>query len=241
MSPTAPVANSSLSPAEAQAILDQDFANILLKVQERRPLTAREQDQVRGRMQPEGVSSALAPPAGPTAAPRWAENKVELASILGVDRRTLTNWQAKPDCPTAAANGRYEIVKWQAFARTMGHAGAGGGGDDKASLQAEEIRLRNEDRREKMAMRRGEWTPNAQIGAEVAALVHEAVTLLRSKFERELPGLYEGGGDERDRALNRAAIDEVCERLSRPLPCAEKVGPAGDPDAGGEEEGEGDQ
>lgn len=143
-----------------------------------------------------------------------------LARILGVARSTLYLWRDMPGAPDPDADGRLDVAKWQEFAKQIGAKSASSQTEDKASLQAEELRVIIDDRKFRLAVKQGEYTHNSQIAAELAPRVQEAISVLRAKFERELPALY-AGNPITDRALNKTAIDEVCERLSRPLPCQE--------------------
>ena len=143
-----------------------------------------------------------------------------LADALHISRPTVYAWFKLPGCPAKRPDGAFDAAAWRAFARTIGTKteAAGEDADDKTALQAEELRLKNEQRRKAIQRADGLWTLNEQIEAELAPLVQEAIALLRAKFENELPTLYTTDAAA-NLALNKAAIDEVCARLNDPLPC----------------------
>ena len=148
----------------------------------------------------------------------------DLAAALHVSRQTIYDWFKLPGCPAKRSDKMLDAAEWRAFAQSSGtktEAGAlasDGQKNLKGILQEEELQLKNEQRRKAIERADGQWTRNEQIEAEMAPLIQEAKALLRAKFENELPQIYTGN-PVADRALNKAAIDEVCARLSEPLPC----------------------
>ena len=159
-------------------------------------------------------------------APELYSTVKSLADALHVSRQTIYDWFKLPGCPAKRSDGKLDGAEWRAFARSIASKTAAGESDDKDELQKEDLRLKNEQRRKKIEREDALWTRNDQIDAELAPLVQEAKALLRSKFENELPVLYSSdpATQARARELNKAAIDEVCDRLSDPLPCQGGVG-----------------
>ena len=76
-----------ISAELAGKILDADFQNIVKKVAAGRPLTVAERARIEARA------------AGSTDSTAYAKNLVELASLLGVTRRTLNSWQKLDGAP----------------------------------------------------------------------------------------------------------------------------------------------
>ena len=151
----------------------------------------------------------------------------QLADALHVSRQTIYDWFKLPGCPEKRADKLFDAAEWRAFAQSIGtKTDAGGLESDgqknlKGILQEEELQLKNEQRRKKIEREDGLWTRNDQIAAELAPLIQEAKALLRAKFENELPSLYSADPavQAKARALNKAAVDDVCRSLSAPLPC----------------------
>ncbi len=141
-----------------------------------------------------------------------------LAAGLHVSRPTIYAWFNLPGCPPKRDDGCFDAAEWRAFARSIGTKTDAGQALDKTALQEEELRLKNRQRLDKIERDNGLWTRNDQIEAELAPLVQEAKAVLRAKFEGELPALYTSDVAA-NRALNKAAVDEVCSRLSEPLRC----------------------
>ena len=163
-------------------------------------------------------------------APELYTSVKQLADTLHVSRQTIYDWFKLPGCPAKRADKLFDSTEWRAFAQSIGTKTEAGALDSdgqknlKGILQEEELQLKNEQRRKKIEREDGLWTRNAEIEDQLAPLVQEAKAVLRAKFENELPGLYSGDPvvQAHARALNKAAIDEVCSRLNTPLPCQEE-------------------
>lgn len=143
-----------------------------------------------------------------------------LAAALGIARSTLYLWLEMPDNPGKEAAGNYDVVKWLAFARTIGSKTDAGKTEDKAVLQAEEMRLKNQILRERIERGNGEWIRREQVDADVFAMAAAVKGVLYTKF-RDVVELYTD--DPRANAIvNRNALDEALSALSDPLPCQER-------------------
>jgi hypothetical protein len=102
------VETKELSPDIAGKILDADFQNIVKKVAAGKPLTVAERARIESRAA--GSAETLA----------YAKTLVELAAVLGVSRRTLTNWQKMEGAPKALSNGLWPVADWREFVRLRG-------------------------------------------------------------------------------------------------------------------------
>ena len=152
----------------------------------------------------------------PEAAPEWAKTQPELAAALGVSDRTLRNWQEKPKAPKKTRDG-YNVAEWIAFAAPFARKEPGA---DPTSKQAVEIRKMTADAETKefnLAVLRGEYTANTEIAAHINACVTHAMSVLRHKFEVELPAELAGKSKAAILERTKAAIDEVCRILSEPI------------------------
>jgi hypothetical protein len=150
--------------------------------------------------------------------PKWATSQVQLAAILGVTRQTINNWKRHPGCPGARANGQYLVEEWIGFVRDTGLEC---GDDDepaisgKGALEEEKLRLQNAKLRIELDRERARVLDRETTATKLRELIAEASTVLRSKFEVELPPRSAGRPATEICKLNKAAIDEVLVRLNR--------------------------
>lgn len=177
----------AITPEVADKILDADFANIVKKVKSGKPLSTAERARVQA--QAAGSTEELA----------VAKTVVELAAALGVTRRTLANWRKMPGAPEAAANG----LK---------------GGADRSGAQTEALKARKllaevEERELRVAVRKGEYLRTEDVRRSWHTLVGKAISLMRAKFENELPPVLSGLDAQGIREENCKAIDEICRLL----------------------------
>ncbi len=88
----------------ASRILNKDIENIAKKAAHGKPLT----DSERAR---------IVETCGQSEFQKYAKSAVELAEILGVNRKTISRWRKHKDSPKPTSNGRYDIEKWRLFVR----------------------------------------------------------------------------------------------------------------------------
>jgi hypothetical protein len=186
-----------LSHDIAGKILDADFQNIVKKVAAGKPLTVAERARIESRAA--GSAETLA----------YAKTLVELAAILGVSRRTLTNWQKMEGAPKALSNGLWPVADWREFVRLHGlNAGRVPIGNEEA-LKARKLLAEVEERELRIAVKKGEYVPIHQVKSEWIGLVAQATSILRAKFESELPPVLSGLDATGIQRECRRAIDEV--------------------------------
>jgi hypothetical protein len=192
---------TSASPAlpadVAEKILDADFQNIVKKVAAGRPLTVAERARIESRAA--GSSETLA----------YANTLVELAAALGVSRRTLSNWQKIEGAPKALSNGLWSVADWREFIRIRGlSAGRVPVGNEEA-LKARKLLAEVEERELRIAVKKGEYVALTKVREEWIGLVAQATSILRAKFENELPPVLSGLDATGIQRECRRAIDEV--------------------------------
>ena len=186
-----------LSPDIAGKILDADFQNIVKKVAAGKPLTVAERARIESRAA--GSSETLA----------YANTLVELAAALGVSRRTLTNWQKMEGAPKALSNGLWPVADWREFVRIRGlSAGRVTVGNEEA-LKARKLLAEVEERELRIAVKKGEYVALTKVREEWIGLVAQATSILRAKFENELPPVLSGLDATGIQRECRKAIDEV--------------------------------
>ncbi|MFZ9964582.1 MAG: hypothetical protein ACO3GO_05185 [Terrimicrobiaceae bacterium] len=187
----------SLDPEVAGKILDADFQNIVKKVAAGKPLTVAERARIESRAA--GSSETLA----------YANTLVELAAALGVSRRTLSSWQKMEGAPKALSNGLWPVADWREFVRMRGlNAGRVPVGNEEA-LKARKLLAEVEERELRIAVKKGEYVALTKVREEWIGLVAQATSILRAKFESELPPVLSGLDATGIQRECRKAIDEV--------------------------------
>jgi hypothetical protein len=190
-----------LSPDVAGRILDADFQNVVKKVAAGKPLTVAERARIEARA------------AGSTETTAYAKTKVELADLLGVTRRTLTSWQKLKGAPVALSNGMWSVAEWREFVRLRGLKGATKVGVNEEALKARKLLAEVEERELRIAIMKGEYVPLHRVREEWIGLVAQATSVLRAKFENELPPVLSGLDATGIQRECRKAIDEVLRSL----------------------------
>lgn len=142
----------------------------------------------------------------PEKAPRWASNVSTLAAAIGVERQTIYNWQKREGCPTPRANGTYLISEWVEFGKTISTAEALRP-QAKADLENRKLKAQAESLEFKLAVEKGEYTPNEVIADEIRRLVHETLTVLRDELDTKMSPAI--------RAKTRPALDRALARLHK--------------------------
>ena len=187
----------NLSPDVAGKILDADFQNIVKKVAAGKPLTVAERARIEARA------------AGSTESTAYAKTKVELADLLGVTRRTLTTWQKLDGAPSPLSNGMWSVAEWREFVRLRGLKGATKVGVNEEALKARKLLAEVEERELRIAIKKGDYVPLDKVREEWIGLVAQATSVLRAKFENELPPVLSGLDATGIQRECRKAIDEV--------------------------------
>jgi hypothetical protein len=186
-----------LSPDIAGRILDADFQNIVKKVAAGKPLTVAERARIESRA------------AGSVETMAYTKTLVELAAVLGVSRRTLSTWQKLEGAPKALSNGMWPVADWREFVRLRGlNAGRVPVGNEEA-LKARKLLAEVEERELRIAVKKGEYVPLTKVREEWIGLVAQASSILRAKFENELPPVLSGLDATGIQRECRRAIDEV--------------------------------
>ena len=186
-----------MPPNLAEKILDADFQNIVKKVAAGKPLTVAERTRIESRA------------AGSVETLAYAKTLVELAAVLGVTRRTLTTWQKMEGAPKPLSNGLWPVADWREFVRLRGlKAGKVPVGNEEA-LKARKLLAEVEERELRIAVKKGEYVPLTKVREEWIGLVAQATSILRAKFESELPPVLSGLDATGIQRECRRAIDEV--------------------------------
>jgi hypothetical protein len=185
----------------AERILDAEFKNIVKKVAGGKTLTVAERARVQARA------------SGCTDATAYAKTVVELASLLGVTRRTIGTWQKLDGAPKTLPNGDFPVSEWREFVRVRGLKTNQPTTTNEEALKARKLLAEVEERELKVGIKKGEFALLADVRRDWLTQVGKAIALLRAKFENELPPILSGQDAQGIREECARAIDEVCKVL----------------------------
>ena len=190
-----------VSPDIAKKLLSRDFANLVGRVQKGGKLTRAE----RAMLQSMATGTGAAPPT--------ATNLADLAAILGVSRQLLNAWKKRKDAPKAAANGMHDVAAWREFMRRNdlkgGEPATQDAADVETSLKARKLLAEVEERELRLGIKRGDFVAIDEVRQAWTELIAQAASMLRKKFEQELPPILSGLDATGIQEEARAAIDEV--------------------------------
>jgi hypothetical protein len=190
-----------VSPDIAKKLLSRDFANLVGRVQKGGKLTRGE----RAMLQSMATGTGAAPPT--------ATNLADLAAILGVSRQLLNAWKKRKDAPKAAANGTHDVAAWREFMRRNdlkgGEPPTQDAADVETSLKARKLLAEVEERELRLGIKRGDFVAIDEVRQAWTELIAQAASMLRKKFEQELPPILSGLDATGIQEEARAAIDEV--------------------------------
>lgn len=189
----------TVSPDIAKKLLSRDFTNLVARVQKGGKLTRAER----------AMLQTLATGSG--AAPATAASYVELAAILGASRQTLNAWKKRKDSPKPSANGQHDVAAWREFMRRNDLKGGEieQPGDIESSLKARKLLAEVEERELRLGIKRGEYVAVEEVRQTWTEFVAQATSMLRKKFEQELPPILSGLDATGIQEEARRAMDEV--------------------------------
>lgn len=190
-----------VSPDIAKKLLSRDFANLVGRVQKGGKLTRAER----------AMLQSMATGSG--AAPTTATNYVELAAILGNTRQSINTWKKRKDAPKPASNGLHDVAAWREFMRRNDLKGGEpltpDAADIETSLKARKLLAEVEERELRLGIKRGDFVAVEEVRQAWTELVAQATSMLRKKFEQELPPILSGLDATGIQEEARHAIDEV--------------------------------
>jgi hypothetical protein len=191
----------AVSPDIAKRLLTRDFTNLVARVQKGGKLTRAERAMLQ--------SMAT----GTGSAPATASSYVELAAILGVTRQSVHSWKKRKDAPRPAPNGIHDVPAWREFMDRNdlkgGAPAAADAPDIESSLKARRLLADVEERELRLGIKRGEFIAVEEVRQSWTELVAQATSMLRKKFEQELPPILSGLDATGIQEESRRAIDEV--------------------------------
>jgi hypothetical protein len=177
-------------------VLDADFSNLVKKVATGRPLTAVERARIEARA------------AGSSDSTAYADNQVELATLLGITRRTLTTWRKMAGAPKPLANGQYDVAAWREFVRSKGLKGGEPVGNQEA-LKARKLLAEIEEKELRLAIRRGDYLSKEEVRRSILEGLGRMFSILHKRLEDELPPISCGKDAIGIREAHARALDEA--------------------------------
>lgn len=193
---------TGITPEVAERILAKDYANIVKKVSEGKPLSKTERDLIQAKADSISNDSITV-----------AKDLTELSSVLGVSRQTIHNWRKLDSAPQPAANGSHSVIEWRQFIRDNNLNQGKITTDRQEALKARKLLAEVEQREIRTAILKGEYVALEEVRLEWTTQVGKAIALMRAKFESELPPILSGLDAIAIQRECAAAIDEVCTTL----------------------------
>ncbi len=110
----------------------------------------------------------------------FAQSAVELADLLGIDRRTISRWRKIEGNPGVQPDGRYHVPSWRAFkVSRQGEDGEPAEEFSPTRLRARQVLLQNQKLEIQIAVLKREFMPVAEIekwGGELGAAIRKVVS-----------------------------------------------------------------
>lgn len=202
---TPPEVSPALTPHQAQLVLRRNVQNLVDKVKAGKLLNATEQAMV----------EALAGGKEAAEAKAWAENKVELAELLGITRQSVDNWLAD-GAPPARSNGKWPVNDWRAWMSANGKkstkAEKGEAALSKTALEARRLLLMNEKLEFEIAVLKGGYTKDEDVQKQAVEMYTELKKVLLALPDALAPQVVGVSVPEAAKRL-REAIDDALLRL----------------------------
>jgi predicted DNA-binding transcriptional regulator AlpA len=198
-----PLPEAGMSRRAVARVLKQEVKNLQKKVAMGKTLSASERAILQGMM------AGDAAPDGKT----FADNQVELAEILGVNRKTIQRWLKEAGAPKPAARGAWNIAEWRDWmSRTGKRAIDSDEGPSKSALEAKKLLLQNEKLEHEIAVLKSDYLHIDDVRREIGSMVAEAKKILLSVPAGLAPLVVGLSVPEAEKRI-RAKVDEVLDQL----------------------------
>lgn len=162
-----------LSPSQAKILLDRNALNYAEKVKSGKPLSPSEIAML------ESIADGVQ--AGEISGKRFAENQVELAEMLGVERKTIQRWLKRKDAPGKQSNGSFDVLTWREYARRVGRKDSYGEDDlDAQQARAKNILLQNEKLEFQIGILKRQYVATADVEQWTGDMIAQAKKVLLS-------------------------------------------------------------
>lgn len=159
----------------AEKILSKDLENIVRKVAQGKPLSTTE----RARIEQEYSKNNNVP---------YATNYVELANILGVNRKTIKRWRDKPDAPSPLSNGKHDVSLWRQFVRN--HNLKSDETEDMNDLKARKLFAEVRQAEIKTKVMEGKYVSIETVNSVWTQHISQVKQILETRLLNEMPPLF---------------------------------------------------
>lgn len=139
-------------------------------------------------------------------------NKRELAQILGVSERTLTEWQ-REGLPMVVNSGRGAANQYDTAAVIQWRVAREVNGAEKESQKDRLDRLRGDQIERQMAVESRELIPAAEIEPALAQFISDAVALITGIPDKYAPIVEAAGTLDGQHAALEEAVEEIRQML----------------------------
>jgi predicted DNA-binding transcriptional regulator AlpA len=142
---------------------------------------------------------------------KYAKNQTELASVLGVDRKTIQRWRKETGFPPPLSNGKWDISATKAWLKAQQKKDV----DEELDLHDLKIRhlkLMCEKIEFEIKTKRGDYTLNEDVVRWVGDMVTESKTMLLAIPAKLAPIVIAVDAAEAEARL-KESIDEALNSL----------------------------
>ena len=110
--------------------------------------------------------------------PTWAKNQTELASILGVTRKSIQRWRKEPGFPAARSNGNWNVQEVKTWCQEKDKKTDDEDGNAKYDLEVRRLEAICESLELKLEIERGNHIHIEEVWQQTAQLVGAIKTKL---------------------------------------------------------------
>lgn len=159
----------TLTSEQAGILLKADLANLAKKVKDGKTLSASERNILQSALTGDKLSTA-----------EFVASAIELAELLGVDRRTISRWRKIEGNPGVQPDGRYHVPSWRAF-KISRQGEDDGEGMSQTQLKARQVLLQNQKLEIQIAVLKREYMPVTEmerIGGVLGSAIRKVVSTI---------------------------------------------------------------
>lgn len=181
-------------------ILEANLQNIARKVAQGKTLTSAE----RALIESENTENDLPK--------QYTDTVVELAEILGVDRRTIGNWRKMKGSPKPTSNGRHNVVKWRDFVRK--HDLKEPDSPEDEELKTRKLLAEVKQAEIKLKVMEGTYVAIEKVREVWTAHIGQVRQILESRFLNEFPPILTTLDAVQIREKLQEVLDETYKAIS---------------------------
>ena len=183
-----------------QRILSKDLENIVKKVASGKTLTNSERALIESEYGEKEKSV------------RYAKTIVELADVLGVNRKTIDRWRKMKGSPKSKPDGRQDISKWRQFIKKNGLKEADTPEDEV--LKSRKLLAEVKQAEIKLKVMEGTYVPIEKVREVWTMHIGQIRNILESRFLNELPPILTTLDAIQIREKMQEVLDETYSALS---------------------------